>query len=912
MKKALQYVSRAGSAILRAFPALLVLAFLGPTPLSSAAHRVLVRSTDGNAVAVVTERGNLGLAGELHTSVSPMPTPSAGAEWVLRDSSGNVKALVKRDGEDEGDMYLAGTLSENQTSIPEQTPVPIFVSRDAEGNIVAKIDTSGNLTLAKECTDQTRQAIAVANGDFEDWTQALPSHWTCSAGALTKESGGPFHFDGSNFARIVDGGGEGGVLRHDGDATTHLDPSSTYRVTFAVRVVGWAAGDAPEVQVKLLGADDTVRRTVVEMADSAPPSGWHRFSREFNVVRQLYMVCRSNGATLDVDGVQLEEIPHAEIIAPGSQYWNVGFESGDDAWSDDQVGGYEFVSGGIMPTLYATENPLTHTTEAQDTYRGFYAIKFNDKGDEIASSSPWNNLNPSRTYRLTFHYKILCPSGYSANDTLVLGYETASAQTVSTSIQAASWTSNEWRSCDLTFTGEGEISPFARYDDTAGNGGTIFLVDELELREIDTVGFPFGVVCESDYGLLSMDLPDGVYTETGPSILLGNWRHLYIATNWSTSLWLPMAANYIDAATNYAFGANDYARSAESKVLEAYLANNNTFDTDAVVNQLGAPWRKNYCGVFTALKVENGGTAKVLGICHGENKNERTTVEGGTLYRNTLTRSSIVYNAPADYSGYLEDGTYQDYWPGYHALISLRTSDYVSQTNWGTLFNVPGYTTDAGPIVWPSGAFLHPSGTHKCCGQGSPSALLSGDYIYLVFSDESDGWSEVGRGPGVKMARAPKSGEGAPGTWKYLYRGQFTEDALPSNFDRDDPSFYRAEGGRSDTLHPELNWEVWRFNIAKLSGYPGYIGVETTVAGWEDEPEGMMCALRYSPNLLDWSPRVWLRKSYSSTYAGVRFYGVSLLSADGNSSSEVDPEGFWVTGAYEGDKFGRLWVSLHE
>ena len=887
---------------------LVVLALISTVPpLATAAPRVLVRNTDGDAVAVITERGNLGLAGELHTSVSPMPTPSAGAEWVLRDSSGNVKALVKRDGEDEGDMYLAGTLSENQTSIPEQTPVPIFVSRDAEGNIVAKIDTSGNLTLAKECTDQTRQAIAVANGDFEDWTQALPSHWTCSAGALTKESGGPFHFDGSNFARIVDGGGESAALKHSGENTTHLDPGSTYRVTYALRVTGWDSGDSPQAAVQFLDADDTAYESILRVTTTPTDDHWHRFSWEFCRARQFYMVCRSNGATLDIDDVRMEEVPHAEpTLGQDRWWWGTGFELGNaGGWTS--TGGYEVVSGGIMPTLYATENPLTHTTEAQDTYRGFYAIKFNDKGDEIASSSPWNNLNPSRTYRLTFHYKILCPSGYSTNDTLVLGYETASAQTVSTSIQAASWTSNEWRSCDLAFSGEGEISPFARYDDTAGNGGTIFLVDELELREIDTVEFPFGVVCESDLGCLSLTLPNGVYTEIPPSIVMGDWRHLYVATGFSTVLAVPPTTNYIDAGSPYE--VSYYSRSATSTIGEAYAENGDAFDSDAAVNSRGAHWRKNYCGVFSAIKLDHDpNPATILGFIHGENKNEVYSEGGNDYYYVNNVVQGVSYTQPDDFSGTV-DGAYQDFWDGYHGIVSLRTSEYVSQTDWGTRFDEPGYTSDEGPIIWPSNGFVDSSGAHIGEGTRHPAALADGDYLYLTFFDCSFG-SQSGRGPGIKMARAPKSSGGVPGSWYYLFQNGFSEAALPANFSKNSPD-YSARGGRGDVLHPEMFWGVARFTIAKLSDGLGYIGVEPVYVGWESEPNGMMCSLRYSSNLTDWSPRIWLQDTYADGSANYRFHAASFLSADGDSTSVVDPEGFYVVGAHQGTQFGRLWVSLY-
>lgn len=304
---------------------------------------------------------------------------------------------------------------------------------------------------------------------------------------------------------------------------------------------------------------------------------------------------------------------------------------------------------------------------------------------------------------------------------------------------------------------------------------------------------------------------------------------------------------------------------------------------------LDAPeWRRNYYGAFSGHLLQPGDPASpLLLFAHGENKNE---LREGMQYPNTINLDAT------DYSGYAADGTYVDAWDAYNAFIG---SVLVPDPN-GALAadpqGPPAQVQDNGPVVWPSMGYLAADGTKTSEGVRHPSSIVFAGDLYLFYLDMSHGDDPTRHG-GIKVARAPLSSAGAPGSFRAYFQGDFTEPCLPDGYRAADLHASLAQPGPRTSLILGLeSADDVRFSVAEVvpspTGKPLFVGVEEHV----DDANGWWAALRLSENLVDWSPPYAIPGAAASTWdAGTLNYPV-LLDRDGWSNNRVDLSDFYVVG----------------
>ncbi|MCL4857730.1 MAG: hypothetical protein KJZ55_10765, partial [Flavobacteriales bacterium] len=111
----------------------------------------IVRDSAGAPLLQFQSDGNLLVTqGELLTSQSTLSQTTGVADFVLKDISGTIQALVC---ETVGDFRIRGALSDNQSSLSTDPNTPELIIRDASGTPLFIIDEDGNLSLTGNVYD---------------------------------------------------------------------------------------------------------------------------------------------------------------------------------------------------------------------------------------------------------------------------------------------------------------------------------------------------------------------------------------------------------------------------------------------------------------------------------------------------------------------------------------------------------------------------------------------------------------------------------------------------------------------------------------------------------------------------------------------------------------------------------------
>jgi len=218
----------------------------------------------------------------------------------------------------------------------------------------------------------------------------------------------------------------------------------------------------------------------------------------------------------------------------------------------------------------------------------------------------------------------------------------------------------------------------------------------------------------------------------------------------------------------------------------------------------------------------------------------------------------------------------------------------MSSFNFGRDFYSQTPFTDLGPVVWPANGYVDAGKKATYLGILHPSSIIKDGYLYVFFRDTSLGQDSEGRGPGPKVARAPITSTGVdPKSFKTYYNGAFTDSALPQGFDKNNiMNYFNKKGGRSSSLFvrdysPQYITNTYSFAVAKIKNNPGYLGVSN------DLIKGL--SFRFSLDLVNWSNDTVLSQGGAAGDSGPFMYA-RLADINGDSSSEIDPQDFYVIG----------------
>ena len=321
-----------------------------------------------------------------------------------------------------------------------------------------------------------------------------------------------------------------------------------------------------------------------------------------------------------------------------------------------------------------------------------------------------------------------------------------------------------------------------------------------------------------------------------------------------------------------AFSGQPVTLTSTSDIRASNYADPSMLDPDTV-------WRRNYYGIYTAHYLSSGfgGQSGYLAFLHGENKNER--IDAYNRYYDNTVLPTQSYIIPDEYSGYTNNGSYQEYWPAYFAFIFVAWSP--SDENGGNNFSA----YDLGPVLWPSSGYVTEDGTKAGNGLRAPSTILYNGYIYIFYNDQG----------GIKVSRAPVSGNGAPGTFMNYYKGAFSKPSLPEGFTKETVrDFLDVPGGKSAYIHSDLTMRTTRFSVAKLEGTKYFVGVEERFH-YENEQAIFQNYLRLSEDLVNWSDAVSLPGTASQYGTGLD--NPVLVNSDYTSNTLVSPDGFYVVGS---------------
>ncbi len=313
-------------------------------------------------------------------------------------------------------------------------------------------------------------------------------------------------------------------------------------------------------------------------------------------------------------------------------------------------------------------------------------------------------------------------------------------------------------------------------------------------------------------------------------------------------------------------------------------------------------WRRDYYGVFSAHLINKNSTPTIYTINHGE---------AGS--NNSNMGEKIPGCAPLPDMGYGELSCDPNLWWGsYNAFVSL--SSFPFDTN-----NLSNPTLQHfGPIAWPANGYIESlnGGTSyvKATDGGirQPTGFVDNNYLYVYYEDLSQGDPALGRGPGLKVIRAPITSQGVdPSTFKTYYNRAWTDSALPPGFELD--RYYNSfsvKGGRSsDILNSTLRMvgptpgsgrsyqrkiaDVISFSVAKVHNTPYYIGVGFDMS--------VGATLRLSTDLVNWSAPTLIPGSNYDFWSGSDIQKTPLLyprlaRISGDSNEVIDANDFYVIG----------------
>lgn len=320
-------------------------------------------------------------------------------------------------------------------------------------------------------------------------------------------------------------------------------------------------------------------------------------------------------------------------------------------------------------------------------------------------------------------------------------------------------------------------------------------------------------------------------------------------------------------------------------------------------------WKRDYYGTFSAhiIKIKSLGDM-VYSINHGESYNNSDLA----IRFPSSQKPPCVAVANMGYGSLPCEPNY--WWGSYNAYISLSSMPW----NYTNLIGNTKFS-DLGPITWPSNGYVESLDGGKNWikatdgGIRTPTSIIKDNYLYVYYEDLSLGKESEGRGPGIKVIRAPITDNGIdPKSFKAYYNGGFSQPSLPQGFNL--PTYYNslaARGPRSSNIFPGLVRQapktlgtgrtdsrtindVISFSVAKVNGTPYYLGVG------HDLSQGT--TLRLSTDLVTWSNPTVIDGTQSDWWSGkVDLQSVPLLyprlmNNDGDSNNDIDPQEFYVVG----------------
>ena len=183
--------------------------------------------------------------------------------------------------------------------------------------------------------------------------------------------------------------------------------------------------------------------------------------------------------------------------------------------------------------------------------------------------------------------------------------------------------------------------------------------------------------------------------------------------------------------------------------------------------------------------------------------------------------------------------------PPYHASMCRATGPMGA--GW--------FSVDATPWVLATGGQATYQAPKIAYGAGGGAVFdPGGDYLYLYYFD----WEGS---QGVHLARACKSGCGAPGTWRKYHNGAFTSDALGVGF--------LPPSGPSSVIVPTGPGAFDAFTTLSHNTYlNAYLMASATESG---------VALRVSADGINWGPRVMVLIHHAAVDQTMRVLYPTLL-----------------------------------
>jgi hypothetical protein len=262
-----------------------------------------------------------------------------------------------------------------------------------------------------------------------------------------------------------------------------------------------------------------------------------------------------------------------------------------------------------------------------------------------------------------------------------------------------------------------------------------------------------------------------VNTEVPPSII---GEKAYITSGWTYALPYSTSNNFINNSTGFRQYSltNPVLSIGGMKYVDNTDINNplrvNPFPMSDYSLTLKNPpfWSRHYYGGWSAEKI---GSETIL-FTHGENKNE---YENNICYQNSINPN---ISCSSCHSGTNPQGVYSDCARAYSSFLGM----IHSTQNTGTGF------IDEGPVIWPTTGYSQKNTTTSAGSLGMAShanSIINGNYIYIFYFNNGSGTITDARNMGIKVARAPLSGGGMPGTFKTWYKlpdgTEGWEDSLP-------------------------------------------------------------------------------------------------------------------------------------
>jgi hypothetical protein len=352
-----------------------------------------------------------------------------------------------------------------------------------------------------------------------------------------------------------------------------------------------------------------------------------------------------------------------------------------------------------------------------------------------------------------------------------------------------------------------------------------------------------------------------------------------------------------------------------------------TADVSANRLDVSSYWKRDFYGAFSAHVIGNSPKQTIYFVNHGELKDEVLVPDQNGLdapscrpapdigYGSDLSWSKSGEAAPACDPSYV--------WPSYNAFISMSSLPY----NLAAISKGRQAVTEYGPILWPSNGYIELSSdrTHwtKATDGGirHPSSIIADGHIYVFYEDLSQGSEIDGRGPGIKVARAPVISSAIDSkSFRTYFNYSFDDLALPQDFDLNHP-LWQSKGGRASSLFPSdvfsvsptpYTGQITRrvsdeigFSVARMIGTGWFIGVANQLS--------LGTTLRISKDLLTWSEPVVIPGTASNFFGGgvdlqtdIPLLYARFANADSESNNDIDPRNFYVIGTQTALYNGKL------